>query len=404
MKLFKITQVLSYCLALVSLFAEADYHIYLDADRTRHFESAHSIEMGVKTAFDEIDFGIDGYTFKIITTDHRGNTKKSKINMDKMLEDPKFLALYGGLHSPPLIAHRSFINENRILTLVPGAAGAPITRFPSESNCVFRLSVDDSKAGAFLVNYAYNEKKYRKISLLLEKTTWGESNQKAMLKAMTDLGTKPNEIVSFPWGIKNNRARIYLRHIIDNGADCILFVGNAIEGSIFCTEMSKFEENIPIISHWGITGGNFYEKVPHALRKNIDLKFLQTRFSFFNSQLSDFQKSVFQRAARLFPETLFSESDLKAPVGFIHAYDLSKIFIQAMKQAQLSGNPKLDKENIKSALENLHSPVNGLIKTYHRPFSPFIENNPDAHEALSTSDFAMGSYSDNDLIYLEQQK
>jgi len=47
----------------------------------------------------------------------------------------------------PYIKNRGLINKNNIPLLVPWAAGGPITRYPQSDNWVFRLSIDDSKAG-----------------------------------------------------------------------------------------------------------------------------------------------------------------------------------------------------------------------------------------------------------------
>lgn len=109
---------------------ESVLKIYLDADRSRHIASAKSIEMGIKTAFAEIENTVQGQKIEFVTLDHRGNSARSKLNMKKAFADPKGLLVLAGLHSPPLIKNRAYINENEMLTLVPWAAGGPITRPP----------------------------------------------------------------------------------------------------------------------------------------------------------------------------------------------------------------------------------------------------------------------------------
>ena len=86
----------------------------------------------------------------------------------------------------------------------------------------------------------------------------------------------------------------------------------------------------------------------------------------------------------------------------MHAYDLTKIFIAAVEQSGLSGNNIDDREAIKKALEDLKKPVVGLIKTYHQPFSKYTKSNPDAHEALNSSDYTMGFFGPkNEVILLK---
>ena len=57
--------------------------IYLDADRTVLKESAKSIEMGIRSAFAEIDNKIDGFKIEFVPLDHRGNVHRSHMHMKR---------------------------------------------------------------------------------------------------------------------------------------------------------------------------------------------------------------------------------------------------------------------------------------------------------------------------------
>ncbi len=159
-------------------------HIYQDADLSTHNQSSKAIQLGIESAFAEIDNKINGYNVAFKYLDHRGNVVRSKRNYKKFLDDSNALVIYSGLHSPPLIKNRTFINENKALTLVPWAAGGPITRYPSKENWIFRLSVDDTQAGQVIVDHAMNAQKCQRPHLLLEDTPWGSSNLKSMSKAL----------------------------------------------------------------------------------------------------------------------------------------------------------------------------------------------------------------------------
>ncbi len=92
--------------------------------------------------------------------------------------------------------------------------------------------------------------------------------------------------------------------------------------------------------------------------------------------------------------------DIKAQTGFIHAYDLTKIVIAAIKQVKLTGDRNQDKSLLHHALEHLVQPVPGLLKTYQRPFTPYSKAQFNAHEALTIDDYAMGKYTPEDEIVL----
>ncbi|OXU15234.1 ABC transporter substrate-binding protein [Sedimentisphaera salicampi] len=379
-------------------------HIYLDADMTLLAESGASIKRGIETALAEAGNKIDGRRVEIVVKDHQGNTVRSRRHMEEYLKDPRALAVFSGLHSPPLLANRDFINENGILVLDPWAAAAPITRYPSPENWIFRLSIDDSKAGGVIVDYAMNKKEYQNPALLLEQTGWGESNRKSLTKAIRDFGFgSPAVIKMFNWNLTENGAKIILRDICTSGADVVFLVANAPEGKTIARAMASLPEGkrLPICSHWGITGGDFPQEIDAQMREKIKLSFIQTDFSFISSPQTELSRRVFSLAKSLYPKKIKEPVDIKAPAGFIHAYDLTKILIRAAENAGLTGDIIIDRAAVRSALENLDRPVEGLIKVYNKPFSEFTENNPDAHEALNAEDYVMAHYRRDNAIVFE---
>lgn len=345
-------------------------YIYQDADITTHTESSWAIQKGIELAFDSVGNQIQGYPIKFKYLDHRGNTVHSKLNYQAFLNDPNAVAIYSGIHSPPLIKNRAFINENQALTLVPWAAGGPITRYPSKENWVFRLSLDDTQAAGVFVDFAVNQKKCNSPHLLLEKTPWGDSNLKSISKKLADLKIKDFTVSRFRKAVRAKKANKLLKEAIKSGSDCVIFVGNATEGAVVINEMGHIDEKkrLPIISHWGITGGDFHEKVGRDKRKKLDLNFIQTCFAFTNQLQPDYAKQIFAKLKAHTKGKIAKPADLKSAVGFIHAYDLTKILIQAMNQVQLTGDMRKDRPAIRLALEIYKNQLKAWLKTIINPF------------------------------------
>ena len=385
---------------VTSAKAEHIYKIYLDADLTHSKSAGHAIRQGITVALAEIDNKINNYSFELILKDHQGNTLRSKGNLDDFLADTQALVIFSGLHSPPLLANKSFINNNQILLLDPWAAAGPITRTNDSNNWIFRLSIDDIKAGYIISKHAIKEG-FTKPYLLLEDTGWGRSNEQTMTTALKTKNTPPVGIEWFNWGIGRNHARLLLRNILTSGADVIFFVGNAPEGKTFAQALIELPEKLrlPIRSHWGITGGDFAQVINKTLRKSIDLQFVQTNFSFLQQPLAEFSKRVLLKTIASVPE-INNVYDIHAQTGFVHGYDLTRLLIAAIKQAGLSGNNKEDRLAIKNALEHLEKNVQGLLKRYRRPFSPYSPKSPDAHEALEFADYTMGYYGEKNEVIL----
>jgi branched-chain amino acid transport system substrate-binding protein len=388
-----------------ALAEEKVLRLYHDADWLNHVESAESIWRGVETALSEDDHNVQGYRIELIKKNHSGNVVRSLANYEAFLKDDLALAVISGIHSPPLIKNRKFINENKALTLVPWAAGGPITRYPSKENWVFRLSVDDTKAGKVLVEYALNVKGCKATHLLLEDTSWGNSNLRNIKTALAKRGEVLNGVTRFNWNLKGYTARNKLLEISKGGADCVLLVANAIEGAEIAEAMLALgaDNRLPIISHWGITAGDFHEKFNAEKRTKVDITFIQSCFSFIHTPLSKKGKEIFNKARLIFPDHIKEPRDIRSPVGFIHGYDITKLFIIALKSIEITEDMPTNRNKVRLALENIQESTEGLIKNYKKPFGIFSKSNPDAHEALGSNDYCMAHYgSQNEIIVLKQ--
>jgi len=381
------------------------FQLILDADMSSGSKVAgRSIEQGIRVALSEVNNQVQGINLELVVKDHRGSTPRSLSHLNRFLENNSALAVFGGLHSPPLLANKDFINANQILTLVPWAAAGPITRSSTDENWIYRLSIDDSRAGSFIVDHSMVKEKFKKPYLLLEQTGWGRSNHKTMTQQLERLGIGLAGQHMFNWNIGIHEAKLIARNIADSGADVVFLVANAPEGEVLLEALmeDKKTQSIAVRSHWGITGGQFYQSLKASTRDKMDLKFIQTDFSFLSSDLSEQALQVFARTQALFPEEIYKLDDIKAPAGFIHGYDLTRLLLVAMEKVDMTLSVKQIRQAIKHQLELFDTPVRGLIRDYKRPFSEYTPNNLNAHEALDPENYAMGYFDSHGVIYIER--
>ncbi len=101
-------------------------------------------------------------------------------------------------------------------------------------------------------------------------------------------------------------------------ADCLIFVGNAPDDVNFIRALAANSQAaaLPVISHWGIVGGDFVLPLGEKLDK-VDLVFLQT-FSFFAPPYPDRAERVVRAYTLLFPEA-GDMRGITAPTGVAHA-------------------------------------------------------------------------------------
>ena len=108
--------------------ADEPWHVYIDADWSHSFNSSQAIEWGLKTALYRHDNIVAGRPVTIIRTDHRGNSRRSTKNLQDFLADPNGLAVFCGMHSPPVLANLNLIQQQGVLLLDPWAAAG--THYP----------------------------------------------------------------------------------------------------------------------------------------------------------------------------------------------------------------------------------------------------------------------------------
>ncbi|MEG3638649.1 ABC transporter substrate-binding protein [Magnetococcus sp. PR-3] len=346
-------------------------------------KSGMAIRRGVQLALDEVNRagGVLGRPLKLHELDHRGNPQRGIEHIRQLSKLPDLVAVMGGLHTPVALQQLPMIKKKNLLFLLPWAAGTPLVDNGLKPNPVFRISVRDADAGPYLVEKMM-ERGFRRPALLLERTAWGRSNRRAMLMAMARLGIEPVSIRWFLWGSREFSTQ--LQEIRKVHADVILMVANAPEGSAITRAMAELpkEERLPILSHWGITGGRFYQQSADVLDQ-VDLQFLQT-FSFLNPPFEGRATKLAHAYRNRYG--LASSDPIPAPVGTAHAYDLTHLLAKAISQA---GDSQVSA--VRQALESLER-HEGVVKNYIPPFTPT------QRDALESQDYQLAVFGKNGAI------
>ncbi len=359
--------------------------IGLDADlSSASAQAGQSIRRGALTAIYEINAagGVLGRPLALEARDHRGNPLRGKDNMTELAEIPDLVAVLGGLHTPVALEVLPLVHEQRLPFLIPWAAGTPVVRNGYNPNYVFRVSVCDADAGPFLVDAAL-AKGYKKLGLLLENTGWGRSNQASMTKAAAARNLPAPVVEWFNWGLKDFSRQ--LAAFRTNGVEVILLVANPPEGLLLAQTLAALPaaDRLPVLSHWGITGGTFAQQAGPALQ-NVDFCFLQT-FNFHNPPFPDRAAELFASYHRLFPEVA-NPFDIPAAPGLAHAHDLVYLLAKAIEAAGST-----DRRAVRDALEKLDD-FPGIMADYAPPFTP------SRHDALGPEVFQLGRYDESGRV------
>ncbi len=359
-------------------------YLALDADMSGNTKDAgKSLKRGIELALKEINDagGVNGTQLGLKIFDHRANPARGIYNIEQIAKDEDILAIIGGVHTPVALEQLPKIHELKIPYLGAWAAGTPIVDNGYDPNYVFRLSVRDAYAAPFFIQEA-EKRGYKNIVLFLEKTGWGRSNHKALIRESAKAGINIDFTDWFFWGDKESDFTARMKELSNYKTDAIILVANITEGAEFTKALAKIPEDKrpPVISHWGITSGHFPKFTGEAL-EHVNLSFLQTW-------------SLDHKGASMFKEKYCAEFgpcetalDFPAPVGTAHSYDLTHIFAKALKKAST-----VTRNELWQALQNIEH-YDGLIRTYEFPFTQTD------HEALDISDFGLYRYNhDGEIV------
>jgi branched-chain amino acid transport system substrate-binding protein len=255
---------------------------------------------------------------------------------------------------------------------------------------VFRLSLDDKYADKIIIDYGVEERGLKNFAICVIDDEWGNWNAKNMTNRIEELKLEIPKVYLLPHTISVFDAKIILRKIGQT---------NAGESVNFAKAMVEIEDEnkLPILRHWGVTANYFVDYIKlseddenYLDISKIDLNFIQLSF-LFGDEVSKNIDNIMDDVKKLYPK-IKEFSDIQPPNGFIQAYDLTLILMEASKQAELTGDANVDKIKLRYTLENLENSIKGLIKTYDASFSEYSKENDDAHEALNENDFIMAEF------------
>lgn len=376
----------SLCVACVAMGAElSPIRIGLDAEfGVPTSTSAQAVGLGMKIAVAEINQRgglLGGRKLVIEERDNRSVPARSIQNLRELAALPDMVAVFCGKFSPVVVEALPVIHELKLPLLDPWAAADLITDHAFRPSYTFRLSLKDSWAMEAMLSSA-TRRGFKRVGFLAPNTEWGRSSLRAAERYLDR--NKEFGLAGIHWYNWGDESLLrHYRSLRESGAQALILVANEREGAILVNEIASLPaaERMPIISHWGVTGGRFHQNAARAL-ESIDFSVVQT-FSFIGARGPRVQALL---AAAKQIEGIAGPRALPSPVGVAHAYDLTHILARAI---ELAGGT--DRAAIRDALEQVKN-HDGLIRRYAQPFTAT------RHDALGPEQVFMARYASDGAI------
>lgn len=340
-------------------------------------QSGQAAVLGMQAAIDDINAagGLLGKKLALVVRDDTSQPPKSIQNMSDLIDNEKVVAVFGPTNSGNAMAWKHIPNQKKIPVIGNVGSGTDITKpmSPNADNYMFRVSMVDREQVAALMAYVRkNAATSKVIGLMAETTGYGQGGLKDMEEIAALHGIKPAAIERF--GVGDTDMTSQLNKMKAAKVDTVVVWAQGTPIAQLIRSMEKINYFPAVLTSWAADNITFFDAAGKTLAEKP--LFMRT----VSENRSPAQQRLFGRVG----------GKLKAPSAFsfaLHGYDSVLLLAQAIRQAGST-----DGVAVRTALEDLKTPVEGVLKTYDRPFSRTD------HEALTAKDFVWIKWKDGKLM------
>ena len=316
-----------------------------------------SMRDGVRLAADEINKsgGVLGRQIQLVERDDEAKNERGVQIAQELINKEKVVAAVGYINTGVALASQRFFQEAKIPVMNNVATGSVIThQFDKEpENYIFRNAAHDSIQAPMIVEEAVTRRGYKKVAILADSTNYGQLGREDLEKALKARGITPVAVEKF--NIKDVDMTAQLLKAKEAGAEAVLTYGIGPELAQIANGMTKLGWKVPMIGSWTLAMANFIDNAgPGGEGAQMPQTFIQ-------EATTPKRKAFIDNFVKTFKP---KNNRMESPVSAAQGYDSIYLLAAAIKQANSTEGPK-----IKAALEDLKTPVEGVVTTYDKPFT-----------------------------------
>ena len=340
-----------------------------------------SMRDGVRLAVAEINKsgGVLGRQLLVVERDDEAKNERGVQIAQELISKEKVTAAVGYINTGVALASQRFFQEAKIPVMNNVATGSIITQqFKDQpDNYIFRNAAHDSIQAPMIVEEAITRRGFKKVAILADSTNYGQLGREDLEKALAAKGLKAVAVEKF--NIKDVDMTAQLLKAKEAGADAVLTYGIGPELAQIANGMTKLGWKVPMVGSWTLSMANYIDNAgPGGEGARMPQTFIQEpttpkRQAFIINYLKTFNPK---------------NARIDSPVSAAQGYDSIYLLAAAIKQANSTDGPK-----IKAALEDLKTPVEGVVTTYNKPFTA------KDHEAITANIPVFGEVKGQRVVY-----
>ncbi len=345
-----------------------------------------SMRDGVRLAAKEINSagGVNGNKLVLVERDDEAKNERGVQIAQELINNEKVVATLGFINTGVSLAAQRFYQDAKIPVMNNVATGTIVTKqFPNAAeNYIFRNAAADNIQAPMIAKEAVEKRGLKKVAILADSTNYGQLGREDLEKALKGYGVTPVATEKFNIGDVDMTSQLLKAK--NAGADVILTYAIGPELAQIANGMAKLGWKKPMIGSWTLSMASFIDTAgKNGNGATMPETFIQNpattpkRKAFVDAYLKDFKPK---------------NGIIASPVSAAQGYDSVYLLAAAIKQANSTEGPK-----ILAALENLNTPVDGVVMTYNKPFSKTD------HEAIKAKDVVMGVVENGRVEFLNAE-
>lgn len=338
-----------------------------------------SMRDGVRLAVAEINArgGVLGRQLQTVERDDEAKPERGVQIAQELINKEKVVATVGYINTGVALASQRFYQQAKIPVMNNVATGSIITKqFANQpENYVFRNSANDTIQSTMIAEEAIR-RGFKKPAILADSTNYGQLGREDLEKVLAAKSVKPVSVEKYNIGDVDMTAQ--LLRAKQAGADVVLTYGIGPELAQIANGMQKLGWKVPIVGSWTLAMANFIDnagangngtRMPQTFIQNPDTP---KRKAFIDAYVKAYNPP---------------NGRMPSAVSAAQGYDSVYLLAAAIEQAKSTEGPK-----IAAALEDLKTPIEGVVTTYNKPYSKTD------HEAINFENTKFGEVQNGRVV------
>jgi branched-chain amino acid transport system substrate-binding protein len=332
----------------------------------------NSARLGAELAVKEINEigGFLGRPLELVIRDDQSKPDIGRTVAENLVNEEKVAYTIGYCNAGVAMKSIEVFQKAQHVLMVPCSTGTGvISTYPAKDSFIFRLTSSDTITAKFLVNEIVKRRKLSKVAILADNTGYGTGGLNDITKELEKLQLKPVSVQRFDLKVADLTPA--MRAAKEAGADAVVVYSVGPEQGAAVKARFNMGWKVPYFAPWTLSIRSVTEYASPEMLEGTSMA--QT---IIRDQTNERKSSFIARYFHFSKEGKMAGSLMAAA----QSYDAVHLMLRAAFQTKkdLSG------VGLKSALENLKIPYQGVVTTYKMPYS-------DAdHEAFSQNMIWLG--------------